>query len=492
MKKTYRMLISLITIVLAICVIANVFTRNAEQSTIRIGWLTLSENASESWNWEEILTKRQEEDNAYLKECEKPYQLEYKSIIADESSDWREQLKNIDLVYGTNGCFFTLEDLNENFIDLSKELKEGRLRAVYDSMPETYWESLQIGSNIYNMVRFTPPAIHGLWIDQRVLDKIQLTVPEELIGQPLEKWDKFFAAIYEKNGQKPFMDVPDLTMTDASPILSANVWEAHFQMVAPHLGISYDEPELGVQCIYESQYAKKMNDVWRKYFDAGYIGARWDEAAKDTLFIRAHVSYALSPYFISESYCVYPLQECSYSTNGAEDRENPYSLMLQVTKNAADKDTVYEFLCDLAEEQEFAQTICKQEIGSKFFTPMAQMMNRLGGGNVMLNGLTEPVQENREMILTQYNKMQHCIAPGFILKPEENINTILQNIEKIIYEEKDGEILQHNVIKEIAQGSMKWADYEKALELFVQRLYEEGIEEVKEEANRQLQEYIGK
>lgn len=479
----------------ALCILLggiSLFGCNQQPSTICIGWLTSAENASESW--QKTLTQREEKDNAYLQEQGKAYRLEYRMIVLEEAADLEEELKEIDLLYG-NDCNFTLQELHEHFVDLSKELTEGRLRPLYDSMPEMYWESLRLGDASFNMVRFTPPTTYGLWIKESVLRKLKLEVPQELVGQPLEKWADFFAAIYEANGHQPFIDRPDLTTSNTSPVLLGNTWEAHFQMIAPHLGIAYDQPELGVQCIYESDYAKKMNHIWKQYFEAGYVGAWWDPAEKEALFIRMHACYALEPHDISETYRVYPLQEYGYSSNYnnglVEERGKPYQLMLEVTKAAADKDIVYEFLCDLAQNAEFAQNICAQEIGCKLFTPLAQTMNPLGGSSVILNGFTEPQQENESLILEQYQKMKHCPAPGFMLTETEEIEEILQRVDQLIYEETKVGTLRHNVIGEMVSGSTDWEDYEKALDLFVERLYEEGLGEVIQEANRQLKEYRG-
>ena len=466
----------------------SLFGCNQKSSTICIGWSISAENASASW--QETLSQKEEKDNAYLQEQGKSYRLEYRMIVLDETADLKEQLKGIDLLYGSD-CNFTIEQLHEHFLDLSKELTDGMLRSLYDRMPEMHWETLQLEGAIFNTVRFTPPPTQGLWIDRSVLKELKLEVPEELIGQPLDKWKDFFAAIYEANGHKPFIDRPEITTSNASPVLVGNTWEAHFQMIAPHLGIAYDEPELGVQCVYESEYAKKMNQIWKEYFEAGYIGNRWDPADKETLFVRTHVSYALRPHDIQEVYWVYPLQEYGYSTNAWTDRRNPYNLELEVTKAAADKDSVYEFLCNLAEDQEFAQTICAQEVGYKFFTPMTQIMNPIGGASTLLNGFTEPQQENRSLIIEQYEKMKHCPAPGFVFMRTEAIEEELQKIDRLIYAESDAGTVRYNVIGQMVSGSMDWADYEKALDTFVQRLYEEGLEEVIEEANRQLKEYMG-
>ena len=48
-------------------------------------------------------------------------------------------------------------------------------------------------------------------------------------------------------------------------------WQDHFQMVGPYLGISYANPELGVQCIFESEECEEIFAEWKGLVEKGYV-----------------------------------------------------------------------------------------------------------------------------------------------------------------------------------------------------------------------------
>lgn len=426
--------------------------------------------------------------NQYLTEQKKEYQIQITVTSIGENQSAEEVLKGYDLIYSPS-LKLDQSELSALFMDLRPELESGKLEKLYQSMPQGYWDSLRIGSHIYNTVRQNPVPIHGMWITQEALEQMNLAVPEEVIGQPLENWKSLFQQVYEANQNKAFLCSPYLFVDDVSPVGQGYVWQAHFQMVAPHMGISYDHPELGVQCVYETEYAQKMNDLWKEFFEAGYVIADKREYAQKLgsgqLIMRSNVSYANTVYDPAEKWRSYPMQEAGYSSNLSEQLGHQYDLTWQVSAGSRNLEAVYQFLNDLATDPEMAKTVCIREMGVNLFTPVAQILNPMGGGDTLITGF-----DNAELVQQHYENIQPCPAPGFVLD-NRNITEVQQQIENLIYDQSGNGDSRHNVILEAITDTSSWDNYESAMEEWLGRLNAAGLKEALSEANRQVTEYIG-
>lgn len=211
--------------------------------------------------------------NKYFDEQEKTYRIDFE-VLSKSNFEELEILDSYDMVYGFE-FDYSMKELSQLFLDLSSELRPGGgLQALYESMPDTYWETLKINDSIYSTVRFNPVVRSAIIIDKSAMESLGLSLPNHTGAKSLKEWKEYFEAIFEANGGKPFLVNPFITGREdieITPFMKGFSWFDHFQLVAPHLGISYEEPELGVQCIYESSYAREVLDIWNEYAEKQYV-----------------------------------------------------------------------------------------------------------------------------------------------------------------------------------------------------------------------------
>ena len=464
-----------------------------DDSTIHIAWVFGSSENLEAYQQEaESCTTR---INEYLQAQQKLYQIQVTAVsqqTVEEDPDWLEAYQ---LIYGSSmELEFLTNSMEDAFLDLSQELESGKLQALHSSMPETYWEAVSQNGAIYSIVRTELPMMDGLWVFEPGFGKLGLTVPEELIGQPLEAWSDFFEEVYQKNGEQPFLVPPFWIKREGAVIASGYAWEAHFHMVTEHTGISYEQPELGVQCIYESKYANQMNQIWKDYMEKGYVFTQLmdftDAQVMKNAIIRTNCCYSAKPMSISGGWTTYPLQESAYSSN-LDPLYQDWKLF--VSKEAKNLDTAYQFLNDLGSDIELAANICTGTVENSylFWMPMVEVMNPIGGDSTLITGITQPIDENSSNLYTYYEQMQSSPAAGFIFDTE-NVDAALEQMWSLTHTRNaNGEVVNVDPISNQVGETDDWADYEKAMDDCVDQLYQMGMKEVLQEANKQLEAYLG-
>ena len=165
------------------------FDKEAD-GVIQIGWLFGDDVPGVNQQTLDTLTQSV---NEALQRSGQTYQVEMQRGILPTEAQEYEVLASYDLIYAPTWVP-SLTELQTYFMDLKEELTEGDLKPLYESMPASYWDTLTQQGAIYSSVRVAPPEIAGLWINPQLLETLGLSVPQELIGQPLSQWDSFFCA----------------------------------------------------------------------------------------------------------------------------------------------------------------------------------------------------------------------------------------------------------------------------------------------------------
>lgn len=472
--KSYVKKITLMVLCLTMILSLTACQRQVE--TIKVAMVLGPSGMSAKEFNEEKQQVQQEKINQFLEENEKFYRIEMDVIVTPtENVSECEELEQYDILYG--GLDFSQDEMKERFVDLLKELREGELQPLYNSMPENYWKTLTINGPIYNTVRLVPPVVMTIGVDEETVKTLGVFMPEDMEGRPLQEWNDFFAEIYAANGNRPFMTSP-FRLNYAGDFIGGNVWPSHFQMIAPHLGISYEEPELGVQCIYESTYGKEMMDLWKEYFEKGYlkISGGFDPTGKDIVTVTNGFNTQMTS---NGQYATYPIEAQSYNAFYLSSYE--YYQML-VTKGSSHLEEVYEFMNDMAQDDAFAQLV-NSDAETGFFvldlTPGAGLKSTGG----METFLTEPVEENRAYQRSIYETMEDCPVPGFVFDSQP----VEQQLEAIdeLYSAEQGTLIDPFNSRRVDS----WDIYEETMETVIDQLYEAGLQEVIDEANRQIEVY---
>ena len=477
MKKIYSVILGIVAFVFLFTVTA---CQKQGPVTLKIAWPVD--------NIEELPKAMSSEGaiNTYLENKQKPYRLQFEALLLSPEQNLADQLADFDLFYGGN-YDFSIKEIDSVFLDLRPLLEGEALAALYKSMPATYWETLRVNEKIYSITRTFPPEVHSLWISRGELESLGITVPESLLGKPLDAWSGFFQQVYEANGQKPFLISPYMFKSALCPVADGNVWQAHFQMITPYLGISYEHPEEGVVCVFESEYAQSMNELWEQFFESGYVITSPLEMTASPLIMRSTASYITEVHDIEGTYTSYPLQEHGYSTNMTQvgDSALPYSLGLQVLKEAPNQEEALIFLNDLADNQT-AREICAQEEWQLSFSPFAQYM--VGVGTQRWSGMTEPAEENEALLREQYQNMESAPAVGFVLNTE-SIAQQHESIMSLFETSSDMGKVRHDPVRENVQNPEDWNAYISAMHAVLEQMKAAGLDSVVEEANIQLSQY---
>lgn len=448
-------------------------------------------------NVENILEEKTEQLNAILEEEEQPYTIELEVLSEPGEEERASVFAQYDMLCSMS-FDFTLEEMDSYFVDLKGELENGALKPLYESMPQGYWQTLLVNEHIYNTVRYQPPIRTSLRLYEKEQDRdfpglesLGIEAPEGMSGKTLEEWSPFFEEVSEANEGKPFMVLPlsDMRWTG---------WQDHFQMVGPYLGISYGNPELGVQCIFESEECEEIFAEWKGLVEKGYVHCytlpEYEERFGETesnnkKYITQGCFYGAEEEELYEGIQLYPLKDTGYAYPQWMERyfsgeRDMYQLL--VLKSSEKLEVVYQFLNALASDVELAVKVqegLKDEGGLPlcYLSPYAGAKDN-GGGMYFTD---EPVEENIRKQRESYERLSEVPVPGFVLNEEP----VAETIDTLLAECMVKEGLKVNPFIELESTISSWEHYEEYIESFVDQLYENGLQEIKEEVERQLEAY---
>ena len=418
--------------------------------------------------YDESLT---ESANRYLREEGKEYRVRYQTIQMENEVPAAEELEGADII-----CTRIVpEDAELYYMDISKELSEGQLQTVYASVPELYWQRVNMNGAIYNLLA-TPPAVQMIYIDNMIeLDSLDLCVPDDLIGQSVENWENYVSDVYNATGKTAY--IMPVGYSDSECLVSAgSAWNARFQLILPFLGIDPEQPELGVQCIYESEYGQKIQQLWSKWSEEGYISD--GTTALDWMF---KSGYDVTAKITDDGQYQYPLQNVTYASPQVGG-VNYYSS--GISKACEQVDLVCEFLSDLATEENLHEAVIRTEGERVWFHIIPETLIVKDNDQGIYIGTLEENQQTQE---ERFAVAQMPPAPGFIFDTEsvqEEVDAIMQTLSS------------QNLYGQLKAMEMSGVVPEYAVEIhyipqqIIDILYEQGMQGIIDEANRQLEEYL--
>jgi len=411
--------------------------------------------------------------NQYLRDNNKEYRVRYQTIQMKEEEPTAEELVGADIICAR----VSPEDAELFYTDIAAELKTGNLGAVYESVPELYWDRVNVNGSIYSMLA-TPPVSQMMYIGNREeLGKLGLDIPEEAIGQGIKNWADYVEKVYTSCGQVGYI-MPVGHGDPENPILASNAWSAKFQLVLPFLGIDYESPELGVQSIYESQYAKEMQELWSDWYEKGYFET-------DGLKMKWHVGlgYDVNVVETEDGQYQYPMQNVTYA---APQVASVSYYASGISKTCEQKDLVYQLLTEMATDDELHEAMTmvqgKEEILWFHLIPKTLLVEK-NGQSIYMGSLEENVKLQEE----RFASAKQAPAPGFIFDTEpvqEEVDALMKTLSA------------QNFYMQLSAMEISGAVPEYAVEIhyipqeIIEVLYEQGLQAVLDEANRQLEEYL--
>lgn len=412
-----------------------------------------------------------ESANQYLQEKNKKYRVLYQTVQMKSEFPESDDLEGADIICTR----IPPEQAELYYVDIAKELKGDELRKIYESVPELYWERVNVNGAIYSLLA-TPPASQMIYVDNVIeLSRLGLEVPDELIGQPIEEWEGFVSEVHNKTGETAYIMYTGYGDNEC-PVAAGSAWNARFQLVLPFIGIDFEHPETGVQCIYESEYGQKIQKIWSQWCEKGYISD-----GRTEMKWRIGSGYDVNMREIDTGKCQYPLQNAMYASPQVAGVSYYTS---GISKESQQIELVYEFLNDLAMDDELHEAMIRVENENVWYHIIPTTLIVEDNGQGIYNGTLE---ENRQVQDERFQTSKMPPAPGFVFdakvvqKEVDAIMTTLssQNLYgKLKAMEESGTAPQYAV--EIHYISQEIMDI----------LYEQGLQTVLDEANRQLEEYL--
>ncbi len=442
---------------------------------------------------EDILKEQMETANQYLDSTQRDYRLSFEILQVDYASFDRYQDYNIIL----NMPYFLPESfVEEHFLELTEELRSGSLTTLYQSESEVYWKTVEENGKIYNPITNTSEVAEALWLDMESLQALGITKQDiiALKGQELSAWLPLFETIYSLNGNQPFINNPMSTAfmatTYRTPTLSGIAWEAHFQMIAPMVGISYDEPEKGAQFVLESDYANQILALWKSLKDAGYIFNSDDARSKDGTFSNAPLIWYQSTNSLdivqrdmrlpgmadereSAPILICPLEEQLHSVCRSAWDTSRYSFL--IPQNQTNLALTFQFINEMAEDPSFAAGIM---LTDDSFLP-----------DYVLSPIARRFCHETYFIDPDQRRVsaENTVLPqdtGFIYTPADSAN-----LQKGIAFEYSGGVSHFDSTVFLMETSEDWLHFDERLEALKAMYHEEGIDEMVSEANEQLTQF---
>lgn len=434
---------------------------------------------------EQWLPDQEKHINEVLAEYELPYSVQLDIIIEPEKESAAEAYASYDLLYFSSDL--TLQELEEYFIDLKSELENGSLQTLYQSMPEQYWRTLEVNGHIFNTVRLQPVQKTAVFVNESILRTFNLEVPEgSYVSGENSVWETFLAEVFSKNEKKPFFSNTFLFNLKMFGL------QEHFQMVGPYIGISYEEPEKGVQCIFESNYCRDTLKSWQELVAKQYVQCYSYEEYEEYFGEKGFLESIMGMTIFSDDgregeFACYPVQKTSYAypihSERYLDPDYPYYQLL-VPQSCMKQELVFQFLNDMASDRELAAQI--HEIPDAvsypvfYLTPASGIKDAVGESSF----LDEPLKENQQTQWQSYASLKEVPAQGFVFN-EEPVQTTIDKLMQL----SSFYLGEENPFIELTSGAANWDHYKQYIDDFVAELYDNGMQEVIDEANRQLAAY---
>ena len=415
--------------------------------------------------------------NQYLREQGKEYRVQYQTQQIAEHLPSEEEITGADLICS----IIPPEEENLYYLDINDELKEGKLKALYESVPELYWQRVNVKGSIYSWLAVPPNVQTIMIIGTGMQGTAKQDIPEELIGEPLDHWQEYLKEVYEEKGQKPYIFSAGI-MSGECPISDSSAWNARFQLVLPFLGIDPENPELGVQCIYESEYGKSIQELWCELCEQGYMFySKGSEENTASWIINTGYSIDAVYELDAAGSMNIPLQKHSYASPHLVGI-NYYSS--GISKNCKQLDLVYQFINDLCSDEKMQEAIVRKKDGSVWFHIIPQTLIFEENGQGIYIGTLE---ENRAAQERNFAAAKMPPAPGFLFDTEPVQKEVDAIMSALSWQELSTQLKRLTMEGKMPEYAV---DIHYIQEDIMDILYEQGLQKVIDEANRQLDEYM--
>ena len=446
----------------------------AGQTILKIGVLM---SAERSGGGDERWSQWLQELNSYLADTQQEYQIMVRLYLVsgyDEEVKEKAQAQcfasDCDIVYGE---FYGLDKAGfaAHFVDLEDELQNGKLNAIYRFFPETYWKyiSLQL-SGMYAI--FTDVSFYGgacISVDAGLMKQLKYKWDASAgENKTVEEWNQIFESLAAEYDAKEFINISPQEPSDV--ILPQLIPELEVEMIAPGVGIDLETGE--VLKIYEMPGIQERIQMIQQWYEEGWISKAYSDSPIQSFsrISRTGVQAMDSFFDASEKYYIYSIENPTYYAMDLEA-----SSFCGILKNSVHQELAVDFL-NLTEGDEELRLLLGRDTRWLGLTPNVYY-TWSEESTILKCYLDQELVSDSEMVSESYSDVQIPALCGFVFD-STSVQSQIEEIRKIINRSND-----------VRLDFGMYDDWQEDLDTLWSQLDEAGIDDIVEEAERQIAEY---
>ncbi len=446
----------------------------ADQPILKIGVLMSAERSgSNEERWAEWL----HELNSYLTETQQEYQIKVRlysfSAFDEEAKEKAEEqcfASDCDIVYGE---FYGIEKakFSDVFVNLEETLKNGDLNSVYQFFPEMYWE--YIATQLAGIYAIFPDVTFyggaGVSLDGGLMKQLGYSW-EYVAGEnkTIEEWNQIFENLASEHNAKEFINISPQEASDV--ILPHLLPELEAEIIAPGVGIDFETGE--VLKIYEMPGVKERIQMIQHWYDEGWISKGYSDSPIQS-FSRISLTgvQAMDSFFdASEKAYIYSIENPSYYAMDLEAM-----VFCGILKNSVHQELVVDFL-NLTEGDEELRLLLGRDTRWLGLTPNVYY-TWSEESTPLKNYLNQEMVSQSEMVSESYTDVQIPALCGFVFDPTP-VQSQIEEIRIIVSRANDARL-----------DFGMYDGWQEDLDTLWSQLDEAGIDDIVEEAERQIVEF---
>ena len=255
--------------------------------------------------------------NQMLAEKNMPFRVQFFLMTSDQyygEWEWLEQegvpelLAEADLIYG----YFSSEDMQKYLHPITEYAVGTAQPSLKNAVPHAiYWGRGRAAGEVYGIAATTTPSplANGWYIKEDSLANLGLST-SDFNKKVLWEMDDCFAAIYQKNGNMPFLSVDNDSVVSYGfagrggtegylPAVLQTVIDCRYQCIGACFAIDYSQKVPTVVNYLDTDYIRNCQAAITRYKKLGYTTYSYEDSKVFYTSVRANFPYLTPDYCIA-------------------------------------------------------------------------------------------------------------------------------------------------------------------------------------------------
>ena len=252
-------------------------------------WVCIVPSADPMWNEAAVV-----ELNQMLADRELPYRVQFTILATSRhvyawedlyaNPDIQKELVDADLIFGV----YNPKDMEKWLLPITDYVYGDAQPSLSGALPHPLsWYGIEVNGEIYGIPQLVSPAYCEGWsVDADFMEKYGLTIDD--FDRDFWEMDALFAEIYEKNGNRPFLnsDIVDGIGGEISTYgilakipFNEMVNSSAYQRICMCLAIDLQAENPTIVNLLETEHFSQIHDAVLRYQKAGYVTDRYVKGA---------------------------------------------------------------------------------------------------------------------------------------------------------------------------------------------------------------------